>query len=241
MSFKTEDENKNKESEDNFGLPDLDYKPLDQLDEPSESKIEPIEFEAGDSVTLHEEQPIERVERVDSHGFIPEPRETKSNAPIIIGLLIGAVVLVASFMVWKYVIQPNNLKAQQEKLAKEKALKDKEAAQLLAKQKEEEEERQRLAAEAAANAKPAIGTIEALTAPTRRYYVVVSSAIDADLAMDYAKKLSEKGVSSKIIPPFGKSKFSRLAIADHDSYASAQSNADAVKADFGNAVWVIRY
>lgn len=240
MSFKTEDENKNKESEDNFGLPDLDYKPLDQLEEPAESKIEPVEFESGDTVVLHEEDSTQSEEKVDRHGFIPEPREPKSKAPVIIGLLIAVVVAVASFMVWKYVIQPSNLKAQQEKLAKEKAIKDKAAADLLAKQKEEEE-RQRLAAEAAANAKPSIGTIEALTAPTKRYYVVVSSAIDADLAMDYAKKLSVKGVSSKIIPPFGKTKFSRLAIADHDTFQSAQSAADAAKADYGNAVWVIRY
>jgi cytoskeletal protein RodZ len=240
MSFKTEDENKNKESEDNFGLPDLEYKPLDQLEEPAESKIEPVEFESGDTVILHQEDSTPTEEKVDRHGFIPEPRETKSKAPVIIGLLIAVVVAVASFMVWKYVIQPSNLKAQQEKLAKEKAIKDKAAADLLAKQKEEEE-RQRLAAEAAANAKPAIGTIEALTAPTKRYYVVVSSAIDADLAMDYAKKLSEKGVSSKIIPPFGKTKFSRLAIADYDTFQNAQSAADAAKADYGNAVWVIRY
>ena len=92
-----------------------------------------------------------------------------------------------------------------------------------------------------ANAKPVIGTIETLTAPTRRYYVIVTSDIDDDLLMDYAKKLSEKGVSTKIIPPFGGKNFYRLAIADHDSFASAQTNADAAKSDYGNTVWVLRY
>jgi hypothetical protein len=105
----------------------------------------------------------------------------------------------------------------------------------------EEEERKRREAEAAANAKPAEGTIETLTERTRRYYVVVSSNIDDDLIMDYAKKLSAKGVGTKIIPPFGKTKFYRLAIADHDTFALAQTNADAAKTEYGSALWVIKY
>ena len=243
MSFKTEDENKNNQNEDNFGLPDLDYKPLDQLEEkPQETKLEPIEFESGDTVVLHEETASggDGV-KYDKHGFIPEPDEPKSNAPIVIGLLIAVVILAAGFLVWKYVIQPANEKTKMERLAKiEKDRKDKEAKELAAKQKEEEE-RQRLAAEAAAKATPAEGTIDKLTDKTGKYYVVVASAVDADLLMDYAKKLSAKGVSTKIIPPFGKSKFNRLAVGDHDTFVNAQSAADASKADYGDAVWVIKY
>jgi hypothetical protein len=91
------------------------------------------------------------------------------------------------------------------------------------------------------NAIPTVGTIETLTDRTRRYYVVISSAVDGDLVMDYAKRLSEKGVSTKIIPPFGKYKFSRLAIGDYDTFASAQTYADAAKADYGGEVWVLRF
>ncbi|MFN7493895.1 MAG: SPOR domain-containing protein [Cyclobacteriaceae bacterium] len=244
MSFKTEDENKNNQNEDNFGLPDLDYKPLDQLEEkPEETKIEPIEFESGDTVVLHEETSTGGGDEVkyDKHGFIPEPDEPKSNAPIVIGLLIAVVILAAGFLVWKYVIVPANEKTKMERLAAiENEKKAKEAAELAAKQKEEEE-RQRLAVEAAAKATPAEGTIEKLTDKTGKYYVVVASAVDADLLMDHAKKLSAKGISSKIIPPFGKSKFNRLAIGDHDTFANAQSAADASKADYGDAVWVIKY
>ena len=102
--------------------------------------------------------------------------------------------------------------------------------------------RKRLEAEEAlAKADPAEGYMESLTAPTGRYYVVVASAIDADLVMDYAKKLSAKGISTKIIPPFGKTKFSRITISDHDSFAEGQTAADAAKAEYGTAVWVIKY
>jgi cytoskeletal protein RodZ len=243
MSFKTEDENKNNQNEDNFGLPDLDYKPLDQLEEKlEETKVEPIEFETGDTVVLHEETASAADEvKYDKHGFIPEPDEPRSKAPIVIGLMITVVILAAGFLVWKYVIDPANKKTQMERLAKiENEKKAKEESARLAKQKEDEEAA-RLAAEAAAKAAPAEGTIEKLTDRTGKYFVVVASAVDADLLMDHAKKLSAKGVSSKIIPPFGKSKFSRLAIGDHDTFANAQSAADASKADYGDAVWVIKY
>ena len=59
--------------------------------------------------------------------------------------------------------------------------------------------------------------------------------------MDYAKKLSEKGVSTKIIPPFGGKKFYRLAIADDETVALAQTKADGAKADYGAGVWVLKY
>jgi cytoskeletal protein RodZ len=239
MSFNKEDEEKkdSSQNEDDFGLPDLDYKPLDQLEENLQeqprSEPSPLMEEFEDSAPA-EEEPIREEIKFEAEA------EPKSKAPIFIAMIIGVVVLAAGFLVWKYVIQPGNEKTKQEQLAKEKALKAREEEARLAKQREEEE-RQRLAAEAAANAKPAEGTIEVLENPTKRYYVVITSAVDADLTMDYAKKLSAKGVSSKIIPPFGKWKFNRLAIADFDNFQAAQSQADAAKADYGDAVWVIRY
>ena len=96
-------------------------------------------------------------------------------------------------------------------------------------------------AEAAKNAKPAIGTIETLAARTGRYFVIVSSSIDDDLVNDLAQKLSPKGVSTKIIPPFGNAKYFRLTISDHETFALAQTEADAAKAEFGSGVWVMKY
>lgn len=235
MSFKTEDEANKNSSEDNFGLPDLDYKPLDKLNETAGATDQQSPL-MEESTSFMGEEPI----REERATYIPEEPQAASKAPLVIAILIGLVVLVAGFLVWKYVIEPSNIKAQQEKIAKEKARKEQAEAARLAKQREEEE-RQRLAAEAAAKAKPAVGVIETLTTSTGRYYVVIASAVDGDLLMDYAKKLSEKGTGSKIIPPFGKWKFNRLAIADHDSFAAAQLAADGIKGEYGNAVWVIRY
>ncbi len=224
------------DSADNFGLPDIEYKPLDRDEET-------VQFERRETV-LESEQ-TESVRREAATGdagqeYDYEDEEARSKAPLIITLIIVLVVLVAGFLLYKYVYIPQKAEKEKLELARAKEAEDnkkKEEARLA----KEEEDRKRLEAEAAAKAKPAQGTIETLNERTRRFYVVVTSDIDDDLLMDYAKKLSVKGVSSKIIPPNGKVKFFRLAIADFDTYNAAQSSADASKAEYGNGLWVIRY
>jgi hypothetical protein len=222
------DQNNENNSEDNFGLPDLEYKPLD-----TETTGEP------ETESIPEQKETVR----ESYSYTPQQEEAKSNAPIIIAVVIGLVLIVGAFLIYQYVYKPKAEKEKRElaekKRVEEQKRKDEEAARLA--RENEEAERKRLEAEAA-NAKPAVGTFETLTSRTGRYYVVIASAVDGDLIMDYAKKLSAKGTSSKIIPPFGKWKFYRLTIGgDFDSYAAAQTNADSSKPEFGQGAWVIKY
>lgn len=235
-----EDENLNdgNNGDDNFGLPDIEYKPLDSTEESSEKAS--TTYSSTDMNT--ENVSTDQGEREKNYSYTPA-EEPKSNAPVIIGVIIGLVLVVAAFLVYQYVYKPKAEKARQEQLAKQEAdKKRKEEAARLAKEKEEAEQK-RLEAEraAAANATPAVGTIETLSERTGRYYVVISSAIDDDLTMDYAKKLVVDGTNIRIIPPFGKSKFNRLTIGNFDSYASAQASADEVKVKYGDGVWVIKY
>ena len=224
---------------DNFGLPDIDYKPLDQTAPPEPP---PVVVSSPPQQETAEPRYGSRTESSNTPTYSSYmEEENKSKAPVIIGISVLVVVLVAAFLIYQYVYKPN----QAAKAAKELALqRDREAA-TKARQEQEardaEEARRRQAALDSLNAIPKTGTIETLTDRTRRYYVVVSSAVDGDLVMDYAKRLSEKGVSTKIIPPFGKYKFSRLAIGDYDTFASAQTNADAAKAEYGNEVWVLKF
>ena len=238
------DENlENSSDADSFGLPDIDYKPLDRKEGVSEEPIaeqspqetESQQQESSSRSYQHEEPPKEE----KSYVYSP-PIEEKSKAPIIIGIVIAAVVVIAGFLIYNFVYKPKVEKERQEQLAKVAAAKKAAEEARLAKEKEEAERKQREADEAA-NAKPVEGTIEILSASTKRYYVVITSAVDADLTMDYAKKLSSTGVSTKIIPPFGNWKFNRLSIGDYDTFALAQASADAAKAGYGDGVWVIRY
>jgi hypothetical protein len=240
---KSEDESPDQNDADNFGLPDIDYKPLDETTDSSTTEGAPVEQVVVQETTTYTYEPeTQREQPVSSYNssYSSSNSDEKSKAPMVIGLIIGLVIIVASALVYIYVYKPAADKAKQEEIARENERKRKENEARLAREREEEERRRR-EAEAAANAKPAVGTIETLTDRTRRYYVVVSSAVDGDLIMDYAKKLSVKGTSTKIIPPFGKWKFYRLAVGDYDTFATAQTNADGVKGEYGSGVWVIKY
>lgn len=229
--------NEGNNGDDNFGLPELDYKPLESTEESAATTTSSYSSEENESEGSQSE------ESEKSYSYTPE-EESNSNAPVIIAVIIGLVLVVAGFLIYQYVYKPKAEKAKKEQLAKQEAdkkRKDEEAR--LAKEKEEAE-RRRLEEEKAAAATPTtppVGTIETLNERTGRYHVVISSDIDDDLIMDYAKKLSANGTSTMIIPPFGKKKFYRLVMGNYDSFAEAQTNADAVKSNYGNGVWVIKY
>jgi cytoskeletal protein RodZ len=214
-------------AEDNFGLPEVEYKPLENQEE---QKVEESTYKSEETVR-------------EPYSYTP-PEEPKSNAPVIIAVIIGLVLVVAGYLIWEYVYKPQKAEKAKKELADQKARDKaaKEKADREAAERATEEQRKKDAEAAAAlAAKPAIGTIETLSSRTGRYYVVVASAVDGDLLMDHAKKLSAKGTSTQIVPPFGKWKFYRLTIGSFDTYALAQTNADSAKSEFGNATWVVKY
>ncbi len=241
-----DDELKNKpdNSEDNFGLPDIEYKPLEPTSEPGQNREEVAASTPSPGYSYSSSTAETRSDTGSGNDSSYDPTmtdEPKSKAPVILGIVIVLVVAIAGYLIFNFIYKPKAAaeKARQEQIAKDARLKKQQAEEERLRIQKEEEERKRL--EAIEKAKPVIGTIETLSGRTKRYYVVVTSDIDDDLLMDFAKKLSAKGISTKIIPPYGDGKFYRLAIADHDSWASAQSNADATKADYGSGVWVIKY
>jgi cell division septation protein DedD len=131
-------------------------------------------------------------------------------------------------------------KARQEQLAKQAA-----AEAAAAKKKAEAE---RLAAEQAANeaadadeAASKEASFSTISEPTGRYYVVIASFIDADMANDLGEKLKADGVSSALLTPKGSKKFNRLTLGDFGSFNEAQEEANKLKAEFGDGLWVLKF
>ena len=230
-------------SDDSFGLPEIDYEPLKRETPPDEIiKEETVVSHTETSYPAQEPPlnipppPIQETPREEaSEDGYYEPSYSYSyeeERPSIWPKLLGVILLlaIAGAGVWYFVsYRPKQLAIE----AREKREKAAEA----------EAEQRRLAEEARRNdeasktdettpvapATPPPGTIETLSGRTGRYYVVAASSIDGDLIMDYAKKLSAKGVTTKIIPPYGKVNFHRLTIAEGDNYADTQTTADGMK------------
>lgn len=247
-------------SDDTFGLPEIHYEPIrkdeseqKETDEPvsevqEDSADIPVEYSSESAVedTSYQSEP----EEFQAEQPEPEPEEQTytyeegSSSPIwpkILGLI--AVLLLAGAAVYYFLIfKPRK---DEEERKRQLALQEQQEAERKRKEEEErlrllQEERERRRSDSLA-AIPKTGIIETLEQRTGRYYVVISSAVDGDLIMDYAKKLSEKGVSAKIIPPFGKYKFYRLAVEDEDSFMAAQAKAEGLKTEYGEKVWVLKY
>ena len=72
-------------------------------------------------------------------------------------------------------------------------------------------------------------------------YLIVASFIDTDLAVDHANDLAKDGESPYVIPPFGKSKYSRVGIAEFDSFESATSQLESYRSKYSSDVWALRY
>lgn len=90
-------------------------------------------------------------------------------------------------------------------------------------------------------AKVSAGIIEQISEAPNLYHVIVSSSIDDDLAMDYAKKLAEQGYNVKLLEHnTGTHVYFRVCVGDYSSKEeaeSAKSNFSMLEGD----LWVLRY
>ena len=240
--------------DDNFGLPDLDYKPLSADAAPSSpepAQGSPASTQAGSSFEFDSSGSSESVEPDwgEEEDTVTEPVRTEVSEPyrpkgdpgvspgrVLLYILIPVFLLAGGYFGYEYFIHQPELKRKEVELALKKEKADRARKEAEAKKAEEA-----AAKVVAPPPPPPVGTIESLTAPTNRYYIVVASSLDGDLIMDKAKQLSLTGVSCKVIPPFGKWKFHRLGILDQETFALAQAKAEESKATFGNDIWVIRY
>lgn len=94
---------------------------------------------------------------------------------------------------------------------------------------------------AAREARREEGVIETITSPNGRFYVIVSSSVDDDLAMDYARKLSQQGNNIKIIQhDYNDLPFHGVSVADYDTWAQAEASLTSYNT-FGDNVWVLKY
>ncbi|MBT3541985.1 MAG: hypothetical protein HN486_00715 [Flavobacteriaceae bacterium] len=87
----------------------------------------------------------------------------------------------------------------------------------------------------------AIGAISVKGQPLDKYYLIVASFLDNDLAFDYAEKLILSGSNVIIIPPFSASKLTRVALLEYETLDKANIGLDKYKDEFDEQLWVLKY
>jgi hypothetical protein len=233
-----EQQNKGNDSDDTFGLPEIEYNPINREEESSSSN-EPVETNEYQPESQQSQYEYQSQSQESKYSYTPEEEESPVW-PKILGILVVVVVALGAALYFIWYKPAQEKEALLAKQKQEQEARDKKERDRLAEEARLREEAERRKADSLASI-PKVGVFEQLAEPTGRYYVVIASAVDGDLITDHAKKLSTTGISTKIIPPYGKYKFYRLTVADGDTYASAQDIANSKKAEFGENTWVLKY
>ncbi len=85
------------------------------------------------------------------------------------------------------------------------------------------------------------GMVATISERTGRFYVIISSSIDDDLAMDYASKLSQAGNNVKVVEHLiDKLTYFGVSLGDYDSWDQAVS-ASMEFSSYGEGVWVLKW
>jgi len=234
------------EADDNFGLPDVEFEPLDKSEESEESKESEPEQPKKEEVKQPEKPAYSQGSTYQSSSAESEYElpQGESIAPKIITFAI--LLIIAAGAIWYFgFYKPKQVAKEKARIEQEKAKARQDSLTRVA-------NLQRMAAEKArqdsiaratelAAQQPKVGEMSTISQRTGRYYVIIGSFIDDDIAKDYAGKLGQQGLSTSLIAPWGNRKFYRLAIADLGSFDEAQAKADELKPTYGEGLWVLKY
>ena len=91
------------------------------------------------------------------------------------------------------------------------------------------------------SAPKAIGAISEISQPLDKYYLIVASFLDNDLAFDYAEKLILSESNVIIILDFHVRYFTRVALLEYETLDKANVGLDKYKDEFDEQLWVLKY
>ncbi|WP_162339563.1 SPOR domain-containing protein [Cyclobacterium salsum] len=78
-------------------------------------------------------------------------------------------------------------------------------------------------------------------ADSPRYFLVVGSFIDDDLARDYSERLNKAGLETFLVHPYGSIHFYRLAVGQYENLDLALEAMDTSQTEYEENLWVLKY
>ena len=238
-----EDENKKsgsskseQEESDDFGLPEASFDSDMDEGEVSDDMDDSLgSSEDQDEEPAYETEPEEEQPR-SQYNYVSEEEDTKKGSAGLIVFLSIVGVLVIAFAVYWFVIRTPK---EEPKPVVKKPVKE----QVIDTVKAEPVVKEPVIVE-----KPVVepqgtsGTFETITEKSGRYYIVLNSFFDEDLASDYAKKLAKNGTSTLILNPPDRKGFRRVVLKeDHGNWRDAEARLGDLKMTYGEAIWVLKF
>lgn len=224
-------------TDDDFGLDDIELEPVSENPEEEIPTPEPIidPIETIDEVTEEKEEVAapepfifstgDDTASIQESSTEEEPKkeeEKKSNSGVILLVILLIIVIAAAlyFFVFK------NDKPEPEPVKVEKPI-----------------EQPKPEPEPQLEPEPVKPKAELFTisSPQGRWYVVVGSFYDEDLAEDKARAIVAAGESAYLLNPSGDNKFHRVGVAQSASMAEAEQKRTNLLGTYGENIWVLKY
>jgi hypothetical protein len=221
---------------DDFGLPDASSSSDDDHKYEDRKASEETSFTYS-SETEPEDEPTgfgDFEEHTPTYRYTPEEGRKKSPTGLIVFLsILGALILMV-VIYWFFIRTPERPRQMQPEISQETEPVEEPVVEEPVREAEpvpfEEEPDQ-----------PETGSFETINTGTGRYYIVLNSFVDEDLAEDYARQLSGQGLSTYIISPQGGRGFNRVVIdRDFGTWNEAENMLNEMKGTFGADIWVLK-
>ena len=88
---------------------------------------------------------------------------------------------------------------------------------------------------------PTPGEVTMISVRQNKYYVILSSSLDIDLAKKFAKEVAADGREVKIIEPSEEGLYYRVAIEESYTSTEAIANLEELKEKYGANIWIMKY
>ncbi|SHM85915.1 hypothetical protein SAMN04488057_104108 [Cyclobacterium lianum] len=219
---KSKDHNSQSDNDEDFGLPPVNISPLQSSSSAS----------AGQSSPVAEVSAPEPVREKDSS---PEPEKKKDRTNWVI-LFILLFILLVGYGVYHFGWMDN---FKQETVGT--TAEDEPDPVLETPDPEPVPEPVPTVPEAAEDAPaPSLTEIDG-RAESSRYFLVVGSFIDDDLARDYSNRLNNSGKNTFLVHPYGDIHFYRLAVGQFENLDLALEAMNTAQNDYEENLWVLKY
>lgn len=200
------------EDQDEFGLPEVEYRPLDREDE-----IPPA-FEQPRSNYYQDQE--------DEGG--------KSKGLLIFGIL--SLVMIGGLCIYLFLF------GGMEQVSGWFADEPEPVTYVAPEPEPTPEPVEEVAPEPEINPLAPYSDVATISEPTGRSYIVIGSFVDEDLALDFGNKMMAEGVGVRVIAPTGRAPLMhRVAVADFSDFTEAMNDIELFRNNYGDNTWVLKY
>ncbi len=204
----------NEENQDDFGLPEVEYQPLDRDEEENADDFE------------------------QSRYYNNEEEESNSSKGL---LIFGIITLVLIACLCVYLFLFGGMAQVKGWFGDEPApvtrVEPKPEPEPIAETVEPEPEPQ-----VEVNMLAPYSDISVISVPTGRSYIIIGSFVDEDLSMDFGNKMMEDSIGIRILSPTGRAPLMhRVAVADFADFSEAMGMLEQFRSNYGENTWVLKY